>query len=316
MDRQSRSKDLLTSSTVAFVETKLYLMGRNRNRYKIEIEGRTLELGFRTLIMGVLNVTPDSFSDGGLYDTAEKAVERALEIEAEGADILDIGGESTRPSGKSYGEGKRHISAETEMQRVIPVIDALRGKLRIPISIDTYKSETARAAITAGAEIINDVSGLKFDPDLANVAAEFDAPLVLMHTPGRPEIMQKLPPSEDIFAEIEGSFSQSIADAENRGVKRSRIILDPGLGFGKTVRDNFAVVDQLQRFEKFDLPLLIGPSRKSFLAKTLSRQSNELIFATAAAVAACVINGAHIIRVHDVRAMRDVCDIADKIVRV
>ena len=280
----------------------------------IETKNRTLELGQRTLIMGVLNVTPDSFSDGGLYNTTEMAVERALEIEAEGADILDIGGESTRPSGKSYGEGERYITADEELQRVLPVLNAVRGRLRIPISIDTYKSETARAALSAGAEIINDVSGLKFDPDLANVAAEFDAPIILMHTRGRPEVMQKLPPSEDIFTEIEESFSQSIAEAKMRGVKRSRIILDPGLGFGKTVRQNFAIIDQLERFENFDLPLLIGPSRKSFLAKTVNRQSNELQFATAAAVAASVMNGAHIIRVHDVRSMREVCDIADAII--
>ena len=289
-------------------------MAGTRRKHIIETKNHVLEMGQRTLIMGVLNVTPDSFSDGGLYNSTEKAVARALEIEAEGADILDIGGESTRPSGKSYGEGERCISADEESQRILPVLNALSGRLQIPISIDTYKSATARAALMAGAEIVNDVSGLKFDADLANVAAEFDAPLVLMHTRGRPEIMQKLPASEDIFVEIEESFSQSIAEAETRGVNRSRIILDPGLGFGKTVRQNFAIIDQLGRFEKFNLPLLIGPSRKSFLAKTVNRQSNELQFATAAAVAASVMNGAHIIRVHDVRAMREVCDIADAII--
>jgi dihydropteroate synthase len=299
---------------VVSLKTEASLMAVTRTKYTIETRNRTLEMGHRTLVMGVLNITPDSFSDGGLYNSTEKAVQRALEIESEGADILDIGGESTRPSGKSYGEGQRYISADEELQRVLPVLDALRGKLQIPISIDTYKAETAFAAISAGAEIINDVSGLKFDPDLANVAAEFDAPLVLMHTRGRPEVMQKLPPSEDIFAEIEESFSHSIAEAESRGVKRSRIILDPGLGFGKTVRDNFAIINRLQQFAKFGLPLLIGPSRKSFLAKTINRPSDQLQFANAAAVTACVMNGAHIVRVHDVRAMREVCDIADAIV--
>jgi dihydropteroate synthase len=285
-----------------------------RNDYTIDLKDSVLRLGRRTLVMGVLNVTPDSFSDGGLYNNVDAAVKRALEIQTEGADILDIGGESTRPSGKSYGEGERYVTADEELQRVIPVIEELRGRLSIPISIDTYKAETARAALSAGAQIVNDVSGLKFDPELANVAAEFDCPLVLMHTRGRPEIMQKLPPSPDIFKEIKESFTESIASAESRGVKRSRIILDPGIGFGKTVKDNFAIINQLDRFAAFDLPLLIGPSRKSFLAKTINRLGNDLLSATSAAVAACVMRGAHIVRVHDVRAMRDVCDIADAII--
>ncbi|HZS45798.1 MAG TPA: dihydropteroate synthase [Blastocatellia bacterium] len=284
-----------------------------RKRFTLKLRSKTLELGRRTLIMGVLNVTPDSFSDGGLYYATEKAVERALQIEAEGADILDIGGESTRPSGKSYGEGERYVSAQQEQERILPVLEALRGKLTIPISVDTYKGETAGTAIKAGAEIINDISGLKFDPEVATVAAESGVPIVLMHTRGRPEVMQKMPPSSDIFSEIASSFNESVREAERLGVSRDQLILDPGIGFGKTVKQNFELINHLDRFETFNLPLLVGPSRKSFLAKTVNRPANELLIATSAAVTASVVRGAHIVRVHDVRAIREACDIVDAI---
>ena len=190
-----------------------------------------------------------------------------------------------------------------------------RGRLRIPVSIDTYKAATARAAIEAGADIINDISGLKFEPELAEVAADLGVPLVLMHTRGRPEVMQKLPPSPDIWAEVELSLARSIDEAERRGVRRERLIIDPGVGFGKTLEDNYALINNLPRLGHFNLPLLVGPSRKSFLGRTVNRPTTELLPATAAAVAACVLRGAHIVRVHDVWAMRDVCDIADATVR-
>src|SRR5262249_6646933 len=204
----------------------------------MELIRSRLDLESRVLVMGLLNVTPDSFSDGGKYADLENAVSRALEIEAEGADILDIGGESTRP-------GSKPVSAEEEMGRIMPVIEALRGRLRIPISVDTTKSEVARAPLRAGAEGINDVSGLRVDPDVAEVAAETGAALVLMHSRGAPGMMHQQPPVDDVFAEVIGGLRRSIEDALRRGARRERIILDPGVGFGKTLEQNLQLIDKL-----------------------------------------------------------------------
>src|SRR5215468_9846129 len=235
----------------------------------MELIRSTLDLESRVQVMGVLNVTPDSFSDGGKYVTLESAVARAMEIEAEGADILDIGGESTRP-------GSKPVSAEVEMDRVMPVIEALRGRLRIPLSVDTTKSEVARASIQAGAEIINDVSGLRFDPAVAEVAAESGAALVLMHSRGEPGMMHQAPPVDDVFAEVIGGLSRSIEEALRRGAQPGRIILDPGVGFGKTPEQNLRLIDKLDRIvAEFGLPVLLGTSRKSFIRRALDRALSE-----------------------------------------
>src|SRR5262245_24664640 len=265
----------------------------------------TLDLESRVLVMGALNVTPDSFSDGGKYANLEAAAARAFEIEAEGADILDVGGESTRP-------GSKPVSAEEEMDRVIPVIGALRGRLRIPISVDTTKSEVARAALQAGAEIINDVSGLRFDPAVADVAAETGAALALMHSRGAPGMMHQQPPVDDVFAEVIGGLRRSLEEAVRRGARRERIILDPGVGFGKTPEQNLQLIGGLDRIvTEFGLPVLLGTSRKSFIKHTLDKALSgaarddvrERVAGTAATVVIGVLRGARIVRVHDVGMM-------------
>lgn len=280
----------------------------NRRVYPLVLRERALELGARTLIMGILNVTPDSFSDGGEFFPVERAVARALEIEAEGADLLDIGGESTRP-------GAKPVPLEEELRRVLPVIERLQGRLRIPISVDTTKYEVARAALEAGVAMVNDVSGLRRDERLADLAAEFGAALVIMHSRGTPETMQDLPPSPNILGEITEHFAWALARARARGVAPEQIVLDPGLGFGKTIEDNLLILNRLDRFAEFGRPLLVGPSRKSFIGHLTGREPRERVFGTAAAVVAAIFRGAHIVRVHDVRQMRDVVRVADAILR-
>ena len=269
-------------------------------------DGRRIKLGGRTIIVGVLNVTPDSFSDGGQNFDPARAVERALEMESEGADIIEIGGESTRPSATP-------LSAREELARVTPVLGALRNGLRAPISIDTYKSDVARVAIESGASIINDVSSLRFDPLLADIAARERASLVLMHMRGEPATMQKMEPSRDIFAEIESDFRAAIKLAQSRGVEREQLILDPGIGFGKTLEQNLAILNHLDRFDGFDLPLMIGTSRKSFIGKLTGRPESDRVMGTAASVAVAIIRGAHMARVHDVKEMVEVARITDAI---
>jgi len=278
-----------------------------RKRFTLSLrDGSAIALGERTIVVGVLNVTPDSFSDGGENLDPRRAIERAIEMEREGADIVEIGGESTRP-------GAARIGTEDEMARVIPVIEGLAGRLRAPIAIDTYKSEVARAAIVAGAGIINDVSALRFDPEIAGVVAAEGTPLVLMHMRGEPATMQKIEPSDDIFAEIESDFSAAIRVAESRGVHRRQIVVDPGIGFGKTLDQNLALINHLDRLERFGVPLMIGTSRKSFIGRITGKPEGERIFGTAASVAAAILRGAHIVRVHDVKEMVEVVRIADAI---
>jgi dihydropteroate synthase len=275
-----------------------------------------LDLDSRVAVMGVLNVTPDSFSDGGEFYDNTRAGERALEIEAEGANILDIGGESTRP-------GSLSISEEEEIARVIPVIERLQGRLTIPISIDTTKSAVARAAINSGAEMINDVSGLRFEPSLAQVAAETGAGLVLMHSRGTPENMQKLPPVEDIFLDVGEDWRRSIDLAVRAGVEPDKIILDPGIGFGKTPEQNLQLINGLERLtEEFKYPILLGPSRKSFIKRILDQRLSaanrddrrERIAGTAASVTIGVLRGARIIRVHDVAEMTAVIRLTEAMI--
>ncbi|MEP7338419.1 MAG: dihydropteroate synthase [Acidobacteriota bacterium] len=273
----------------------------------------TLDLEARVQVMGVLNVTSDSFSDGGRFDDVEHAVERAFGIEAEGADILDIGGESTRP-------GSQFVSIEEESARIFPVLERLQGRLRIPISVDTTKFEVARGAIERGAEIINDISGLRFDARLADLAAKTGAGLVLMHSRGTPETMQKLPFAEDIFAEVIGGLRWSVEKARQRGVRREQLILDPGIGFGKTLRQNLQLINRLDcLITEFGLPVLLGASRKSFIKRALDERMDaasrnderERAAGTAASTVIGIERGARIVRVHDAGEMAAVARLTE-----
>jgi dihydropteroate synthase len=270
-----------------------------------KLKQREIRLGERTAIMAVLNLTPDSFSDGGRYSDPDRAFARAMELEEQGADILDIGAESTKP-------GSARITADEEMRRLIPVLKRLKDRLSIPISIDTYKAEVAEHALDLGAEIINDPSGLTFEPQLARVVSNHDAGLVLNHMRGRPETWSKLGPMPDPMATITRDLEAAANRARGVGIDRSRIVIDPGLGFGKRKEQNAFILGHLGSLTNLELPVLVGPSRKSFLAQADSRAT---AFATAAAVAAAVLRGVHIVRVHDAREMRVVADVADEILR-
>lgn len=249
--------------------------------------------------MGILNVTPDSFSDGAAFLDTGRAVERALEMEAEGADIIDVGGESTRPFSAPVDE-------QEELRRVIPVIEQLAGRLGIPLSVDTWKSSVAREALRAGAEIVNDVSGCTFDPAMFGVVASAGAGLVLMHTRGRPQAMQLETAYLSLIPEIMDYLRERIERAESQGIPRERVVADPGIGFGKSVEGNLEILRRLREFATLGRPLLIGTSRKSFIGKVLGREVDDRLYGTAATVALAVAGGASIVRVHDVRPMRDV----------
>jgi dihydropteroate synthase len=269
---------------------------------------RALGVGERTLVMGVLNVTPDSFSDGGQFDSLERAVARAEEMIAEGADILDIGGESTRPGAKGI------VSAGEEARRVVPVVERLAKKATVPISVDTTKAEVARAALDAGAEIVNDISALRFDPRLADEVALARAGLVLMHSRGDAETLHALPPVPDIMVEVETSLNASIAEALRRGVVRAAIVVDPGIGFGKSQEQNLLLLARLQEFARLfaDFPVLVGTSRKSFIGRLLAGAPvTERLHGTMATVTAAVLAGAHIVRAHDVKAAVETARVAD-----
>lgn len=266
-----------------------------------------LQFNRRTLVMGILNVTPDSFSDGGKYINRDDAISHGIKLAAEGSDIIDIGGESTRP-------GAEPLSLEDELNRVIPVIKELAKEVRIPISIDTYKSEVAREALDAGASIINDISGLKSDDKMAGIAAEYDVPVVVMHIKGTPRDMQINPHYENMMSEVRNSLAESVNIALNAGVDKNKIIVDPGIGFGKDLMDNFSLIKNLDYFKSLGHFILIGPSRKSFLWKTLDVSPDETIEATAAAVTACIMAGADIVRIHDVKEVMKAVKVADLIV--
>lgn len=275
----------------------------NRKRYVWKLKERELQLGDRTLIMGILNVTPDSFSDGGRFLDPDRAFARAIEMEEEGADIIDIGAESTRP-------GSARITENEELRRLVPVLKRLRGKLTVPISVDTYKSAVAERALALGAEIINDPSSLTFDPQIARVAAQHDAGLVLNHMRGTPETWAKLPPLPDVMGAIVHDLGATVHRALRAGLDRAQVVVDPGLGFGKRKEQNSEILARLRELARLDLPILVGPSRKSFLAQ---KSAEETEFATAAAVAAAVLAGAHIVRVHAVKNMRVAAAVADAI---
>ncbi len=280
-----------------------------RKHFRLKLRSRTLVLGERTLIMGVLNVTPDSFSDGGKFFSLKRAVDGALAMERAGADLLDIGAESTRP-------GSTGISATEELQRLLPVLEALRPRLKIPISVDTQKAGVAEFALGAGAALLNDISGLKHDPRLAKVAAKFGVPLILMHMRGTPRTMQKQPFAKNALNDVIAGLRHSIAIARRAGVHRSQIILDPGIGFGKSFRQNYELLARLPELAKLGYPLLVGTSRKGFLGATLANNGKPAppearIWGTAATVTASILGGAHIVRVHDVAEMAQVAKVAD-----
>jgi len=261
----------------------------------------------RPYIMGVLNITPDSFSDGGQFLTPDKAIEQALRMQTEGADIIDVGGESTRP-------GSERTSFEDEIQRVIPVIKILKSKLNIPISIDSYKSQVSRKGLEAGADLINDITGLQGDPNMAKLAAEFKVPVVIMHIKGTPKTMQVKPEYEDLFAEIKKYFTESIRIASGAGIEHPKLILDPGIGFGKKFEHNFRIIRDLDEFKSFNLPLLIGASRKSFLALNEDYPTDQRLEQSLIVACQAVLNGANIIRVHDVRLTKKALETLDKII--
>jgi len=268
----------------------------------------------RTLIMGILNVTPDSFSDGGQFFSLDAALAEAEKMISEGADIIDVGGESTRPGGEP-------VSFDEEIKRVVPVIEALSRRFETPLSVDTTKSEVARAALDAGAAVVNDVSALRFDFYIADAVARAGAGLVLMHSRGTPATMHRLPPVADIMEEVVSSLRASVRMAERRGVKHESIVIDPGIGFGKSQEQNLELIARLDELIAAfpDYPLLIGTSRKSFIGRILADSSgtpapaSERLYGTLATIAISVLKGAHIVRVHDVKATRDAVHIADLI---
>ncbi len=280
-----------------------------RRTFRLELPACTLTSGPRTLLMGVLNVTPDSFSDGDKFLDPRSAIEHALEMERAGADLLDIGGESTRP-------GSTGTAAETELARILPVLEGLHGALKIPIAVDTRKSQVAEAAISAGAQMINDISGLRFDPRIAEVAHRRGVPLILMHMRGEPATMQKGPFARDVMKDVVQDLRASIRKARAAGVGKSQIIIDPGIGFGKSFEQNYELLRKLPELAKLGYPLLVGTSRKGFLGTTLARNGKpappeERLWATAATVTASILVGAHIVRVHDVAEMAQVARVAD-----
>ena len=270
-----------------------------------KLKQRDIRLGERTVLMGVLNVTPDSFSDGGKYSDPDRALARAIELEEQGADIVDIGAESTKP-------GSARISAAEEMRRLIPVLKRLKDRLGVPVSVDTYKAEVAERALELGAEIINDPSGLTIEPLLARAVSNHDAGLILNHMRGRPETWAKLGPMKDPMETITRELEATVSRARHTGIDKSRMVIDPGLGFGKRKEQNALILGKLAALTGMDLPIMVGPSRKSFLAHP---DPEETKFATAAAVVAAVLAGAHVIRVHDVREMRAATEVADEILR-
>jgi dihydropteroate synthase len=284
-------------------------MVSSRKTFRLKLPSRTLVLGERTLLMGVLNVTPDSFSDGGKFLEPELAVEQAFVMALAGADLLDVGGESTRP-------GSRETSAAEELDRILPVLEALRGRLKIPISVDTRRAAVAELALRAGAEIVNDISGLRHDPQIAVVAARQGVPIILMHMRGEPRTMQAGGFARDVMKDVTQCLRHSLAVARKAGVAKSQIILDPGIGFGKSYAQNYELLQKLSQLAKLGFPLLVGTSRKGFLGATLARDGKPAppearIWGTAATVTASILNGAHIIRVHDVAEMVQVARVAD-----
>ena len=260
----------------------------------------------KTLVMGVLNLTPDSFSDGGLFTTKEKALDHCLKMINEGADLIDVGGESTRP-------GSDPLSINEELDRTIPIIEKIRSITDCTISIDSYKSEVVEAALNVGANIVNDISGLTFDHNMAELISQKNAPIIMMHINGKPKIMQNNPQYDNLLKDILHYFSRQLKLAHSAGIDSSKIILDPGLGFGKKVEHNFELIRKLPQICAMGFPVLVGPSRKSFIGEALNLPINDRIEGTMASITASVINGARIVRVHDIQKTRRTVTITEKI---
>jgi dihydropteroate synthase len=277
-----------------------------RNRYEWKLPRLTISLGARTAVMGILNVTPDSFSDAGKNFDFENAISRGKEMEQEGADIIDVGGESSRP-------GSEAVSEKEEGRRVLPVIEALARAVNTPISIDTYHSSIARHAIEVGAQIVNDISGFRFDDSMPHVIAETGSGVVLMHSRGSRETLHKQPRMKEPLREIVESLTTSIANATDAGIPADAIAIDPGIGFGKTAEESLTVLKSLSGFSKMGYPILVGTSRKSFIRTIISETAEARNWGTAATVVATIMNGAHIVRVHDVRQTRVLADVTDRI---
>lgn len=278
-----------------------------RRKFQLRLPSGALRLGERTLIMGVLNVTPDSFSDGGQFLDCDAAVARALEVERDGADIIDIGAESTRP-------GATPLAAREELARLLPVLKKLRGKLQIPISIDTQKADVAEAAVSAGAQIVNDISALRFDPRMGEVVSQNRVGIILMHMRGHPTTMQKGPFARDVMRDVISGLREALRRAKQVDIARSRILLDPGIGFGKNYKQNFEILARLREFGQLGCPIVIGTSRKAFIGNALgSAPAKGREWGTAATVTASILCGAHIVRVHDVKEMAQVARVADRI---
>ena len=279
------------------------------NTISLQTSRREIAIGERTLIMGIINATPDSFSDDGLYESPEKAIEEGIRMAEEGADILDIGGESSRP-------GSEPVTLEEELKRVIPIVRGLCAKLSLPISVDTMKAQVAREVLNEGAEIINDVSSMNNDPAMAKAISDYGAAIVLMHMRGTPKVMQK---GDLSYRFVPGDMitflKERIEKAQSAGINKNRIIVDPGIGFGKTAIDNMRLIRYLEDFKTMERPILVGVSRKSFIGHITGGTPQERIEGTAAAVTAAVLNGAHIVRVHDISFMKKVVLMADAISR-
>ncbi|MEG4352216.1 dihydropteroate synthase [Microcoleus sp. LAD1_D3] len=283
------------------------------NNKKITIRNKVFEWGKRTYLMGVLNVTPDSFSDGGDFFTLESALVQAENMVKSGVDIIDIGGQSTRP-------GAAEISSSEEIDRVIPLVQILRQKAEIfgsvPISVDTTRAQVAKAAVEAGADIINDISGATFDSEMLSTVAKLKVPIILMHIRGTPQTMQQLTDYRDLIGEIRDFFESRIAATVAAGIDKSQIILDPGIGFAKNYSQNLEILRELPKFRVLNCPILVGVSRKSFIGHILNQpEAKQRIWGTAAACTGAIANSADILRVHDVREMRDVSQVADAIFR-
>jgi dihydropteroate synthase len=265
--------------------------------------------GQRTYLMGVLNVTPDSFSDGGQFDSLTTALEQAQHLVAAGADILDIGGQSTRPQAAE-------VEVETELARVIPVVEAVRSQLDVPISVDTTRAVVAKAAVEAGADIINDISGATFDPEMLSTVAALQVPLILMHIRGTPQTMQQLTDYQDLVGEIQAFLQARVQAAIAAGINPAHLMIDPGIGFAKTYSQNLELLRRVSEFRALGCPILVGPSRKSFIGHILNQPDpQQRVWGTAAACCAAIAGGADLLRVHDVQELRDVCRVADAIWR-
>ena len=277
-------------------------------KFELRLGKKILDLSSRTYLMGILNVTPDSFSDGGKFLNPKDAIKQALIMAEQGADIIDVGGESTRP-------GSDSVPLEEELRRVIPVIEELVKKTDIPVSIDTCKSEVAARALDSGAEMVNDISALRFDPEMKKIISKYDVPVILMHIKGTPKNMQDNPHYDNVIQEISDYLKESIQMAEDSGIAKDKIIIDPGIGFGKRVRDNLEILRNLNKFTSLGKPILLGLSRKSFIGKVLDLPLDQRLEGSLAATAVAILNGAKILRVHDVKESKRAAQMVDAILK-